>query len=158
MTDILSIRADQLGRLTHAIARIEGAAPQGSAHRAIANAALKVAREAMSHTNANGYGRTAASNLVRGAILTLQSLVKLPGVGGLPNTDLIAALALVSGALLTESEIALNARETETQQTIDALDKAVDFYEAQRAENDIRLSDGADPSKLPAYAVYGAEA
>jgi hypothetical protein len=154
MTDVSSIRGEYLGRLTHALARVVGAAPHGSAHLAHAVGALKVARKAQSLALSEA-NRLRGAALCEGAMDVLEQTMNLPAIGGGLIHDMMVVLGEMQGALQCDSAIVLSARAANLDHIIAALDTAVAFYEAQQVNRDIRVSDGADPSKLPDVLAYG---
>jgi hypothetical protein len=149
--NLQSTRNDQIGCIIHALRRLNGASKGVPAHNRVAEAALTAASHAWSLASAGDSALPQAAALIQGTLYCLPRM-DAPEVCVSP---IIQVMALLHTRFLTESVVLLEAQAGQLDDLIADMDRQVDFYEGQQAEIDIRLSDGADPSKMPAIRMFG---
>lgn len=149
MTDTLnSLQAETTHTILHALRRLVGATRSTTPHGAMAHIALKAVAGTTSALHGSQTARLGAAIGVLGAANALEVLNTLDGFGGPLNLSLREALDNVATAYQTESMVLMQAIQPEVAETIAAIDVIVNYYEDAEVTREIKLSDGADPSKI----------
>jgi hypothetical protein len=143
--DHMQLRAEQNRKLTVALARLAGAAKgmQGS----IAAGALDAAR----FTQMNASARQAAYGAMQGVVCMLIAVRDQPEVGEAFANRLLTVMDHLKNSFLTESGAFLEARATQIDADIAALDEIVAYFEEQGINNEIRRGDGRKEQRIFPY-------